>query len=123
MGLLQFNESFYRPSQVHFSIDKKRIYEFQVAHERFDPLLKMILRLYGGEIYTDFVSISENQLAIALRQTIGEIEIQLRQLHELQLLVYQPTKDTLKSLLYCHAKMPIVYPLTPNCSKAEGSCI
>lgn len=93
VGLIQFNESFYRPSQLHFSIDKKKIYEFQVAHARFDPLLKMILRLYGGEIYTDFIPISENQLAVALRQSVGEIEIQLHQLHELQLLVYQPTKD------------------------------
>lgn len=93
-GLIQFNESFYRPSQVHLSIDKKKIYEFQVANERFDPLIKMLLRLYGGELYSDFVTISESQLAHAVRQSTGEVQIQLQQLHKLQMLVYLPTKDT-----------------------------
>jgi ATP-dependent DNA helicase RecQ len=94
VGLIQFNESFYRPSLIHFSIDKKKIYEFQVANARFDPILKMLLRLYGGELYSDFVTISENQLAGALKQSLSEVTTQLKQLHELQLLFYQPTKDT-----------------------------
>jgi ATP-dependent DNA helicase RecQ len=94
VGLIQFNESFYRPSQVHLSIDKKKIYEFQVANERFDALIKMLLRLYGGELYSDFVTISESQLAHASKQTIGEVEMQLKQLHNLHLLVYESKKDT-----------------------------
>jgi ATP-dependent DNA helicase RecQ len=93
-GLIQLNESFYRPSRVHFSIDKKKIYEFQVAHARFDPLIKMLLRLYGGELYTDFIIISENQLASAMKYTLPEIKLELQQLHQLQLLVYESMKDT-----------------------------
>ncbi len=92
-GLIQLNESFYRPSRVHFSIDKKKIYEFQVAHARFDPLIKMLLRLYGGELYTDFITISENQLASAMKYSLSEIKLELQQLHQLQLLVYEPAKD------------------------------
>ena len=93
VGLIQFNESFFRPSQVHLSIDKKKVYEFQVANERFDALIKMLLRLYGGELYSDFVTISESQLAHAVKQSLGEVELQLQQLHNLQVLVYQPVKD------------------------------
>ncbi len=93
-GLIQLNESFYRPSRVHFSIDKKRIYEFQVAHARFDPLIKMLLRLYGGELYADFITISENQLASAMKYSLPEIKVELQQLHQLQLLVYEPAKDS-----------------------------
>jgi ATP-dependent DNA helicase RecQ len=93
-GLIQLNESFYRPSRVHFSIDKKKIYEFQVAHARFDPLIKMLLRLYGGELYTDFITISENQLASAMKYSLPEINLELQQLHQLQLLVYEPAKDS-----------------------------
>ncbi len=93
-GLIQLNESFYRPSRVHFSIDKKKIYEFQVAHARFDPLIKMLLRLYGGELYTDFIIISENQLASAMKYSLPEIKLELQQLHQLQLLVYEPAKDS-----------------------------
>lgn len=93
-GLIQLNESFYRPSRVHFSIDKKKIYEFQVAHARFDPLIKMLLRLYGGELYSDFIIISENQLSGAMKQSIPQIKLELQQLHQLQLLVYEPAKDS-----------------------------
>jgi ATP-dependent DNA helicase RecQ len=78
---------------VHLSIDKKKVYEFQVANERFDALIKMLLRLYGGELYSDFVTISESQLAHAVKQSLGEVELQLQQLHNLQVLVYQPVKD------------------------------
>ncbi len=94
VGLLQFNESFYHPSRIHFTADHKKIYQFQVANARFDAIIKMILRLYGGEVYSDFVTISETQLASALRQTTAEVSSLLHQLHQLQLLVYSPTKDT-----------------------------
>jgi ATP-dependent DNA helicase RecQ len=92
-GLIQLNESFYKPARVHFSIDKKKIYEFQVAHARFDPLVKMLLRLYGGELYSDFMTISEMQLASALKQTVQEVKLELLQLHQLQLLAYEPAID------------------------------
>jgi ATP-dependent DNA helicase RecQ len=93
LGLIQFNESFYRTSRVHFSIDKKKMYEFQVAHARFDPLIKTLLRLYGGELYSDFMTISEAQLASALKHTIPEVKLELQQLHQLQLLAYEPSVD------------------------------
>ena len=92
-GLIQMNESFYRPSKVHIAINKKKMYEFQVAQARFDPLIKMMLRLYGGELFADFIAISENQLAGALKHTTAEVVIELNQLHQLQLLIYEPAKD------------------------------
>lgn len=93
-GLLQLNEGFYRPSRLHFSIDKKRIYEFQVAHAHFDPIIKMALRLYGAELFSDFVIISENQLASALKITKEEVIILLQQLHKLQIAVHEVATDT-----------------------------
>ena len=58
-GLVQLSESFYRPSRIHFSIDKKKLYDFQVANAKFDPLIKTLLRLYGGELFAEFIPISE----------------------------------------------------------------
>jgi ATP-dependent DNA helicase RecQ len=92
-GLVQLNESFYRPSRIHFSIDKKKIYEFQVAHARFDPMIKALLRLYGGELYADFMTISEPLLASALKLSVKEVKKELEQLHQLQLLAYEPSLD------------------------------
>ncbi len=95
-GLLEFNESFYRPSLLHFTFDKKKLYEFQIAHERFDLLIKALLRLYGGELYSDFTPIAENQIALMMKQSVSTIKLELGQLHNLQVLVYEPVNENPK---------------------------
>jgi len=95
-GLIELNESFYRPSVLHISIDKKHLYEFQVAHARFDFLIKTLLRLYGGELYSDFTVISEQQVAQVMKLTPQEVTIELEQLHKLQLMVYEPRNESPK---------------------------
>jgi ATP-dependent DNA helicase RecQ len=92
-GLIEFNESFYSPSTLFISASKERLYEFQVANERFDPLIKMLLRLYGGSLYNDFTKISEAHLAKALKVSEDEMILLLQHLHEMQIVVYQPVKD------------------------------
>src|SRR5688572_22872790 len=72
-GLIQFNESFYSPSTLHFVVDHTRLYEFQVANAKFDELLKMLLRLYGGELFSNFVRISEGNIARALKISRSEV--------------------------------------------------
>lgn len=93
-GLIQFNESFYSPSRLTFLADRARLYEFQVANEKFDPLIKMLLRLYGAQLFTDFVKITESQLAKGLRISIDELKAELKHLHALQVLAYQPVMDS-----------------------------
>ena len=92
-GLVQLSESFYRPSRIHFSIDKKKLYDFQVANAKFDPLIKTLLRLYGGELFAEFIPISESQLAKVLKQTTKDISTDLMKLGKLQLLNYEPASD------------------------------
>jgi len=92
-GLIQFNESFYSPSQVYLLKDKPGLYQFQIANARFDPFVKMILRLYGGELFSGYVKISEQQLAKGLKLPYDETVLLLKHLHELRVLDYQPTKD------------------------------
>jgi ATP-dependent DNA helicase RecQ len=92
-GMIQFNESFYSPSLLHFAVDKTRLYEFQIAHEQFDPVIKMILRLYGGELFSDFVKISESYLAKGLKMSTDEMIKILKHLNALNLVIYQPVKE------------------------------
>jgi len=92
-GLLQFNESFYSPSSLHISVDHTRLYEFQVANERFDPLIKMLLRLYGGEVFSSFVKIDEGVLAKALKVSEQEVVGQLLHLNELHMFLYTQKRD------------------------------
>ncbi len=92
-GLIVMNEGFHRPSRVHFSINKKKIYEFQVANAKYDPIIKSMLRLYGAEIFSDFVTISESHIAIALKVKPADVKTELQKLHKLQLLIYEPASD------------------------------
>ncbi len=92
-GLIQFNESFYSPSSIHISVGHTKLYELQVANARFDELIKMLLRLYGGEIFSSFVKIDESYLAKALKVSTQEIVTLLLHLNELSVLIYSQTRD------------------------------
>lgn len=92
-GLIQLNDGFYRPSRIHFSVDKKRLYEFQVANQRFDPVIKALLRLYGAELFSDFVAVSESLVSQALKIKERETIELFRKLHSLQMLCYEPATD------------------------------
>jgi ATP-dependent DNA helicase RecQ len=92
-GLIQFNESFYSPSQLYFLADNAELYQFQIANERFDPVIKMLLRLYGGQLSNEFTKISESYLATALHIPVREVVELLKHLHELKLINYNPAKD------------------------------
>lgn len=92
-GLLQFNESFYSPSTLHLMVDHAKLYELQVANAQFDSLIKMLLRLYGGELFSGFVKIDESVLAKALKVPVQQVVDQLDHLHELHMFHYAPARD------------------------------
>jgi len=92
-GFIQLNEAFFSPSKVFFTVDKKQLYEFQVANASYDPLIKMLLRLYGGELFTSFMIISEQALARQLQVSRSDIEKMLTMMHSLQVLIYDKQKD------------------------------
>jgi ATP-dependent DNA helicase RecQ len=92
-GFIQFNEAFYSPSKVYFQIDKKQLYEFQVANAGYDVLIKMLLRMYGGELFTSFIVISESAVARQLNGPVHEVEKMLSGLHQLGIIIYDKQKD------------------------------
>jgi ATP-dependent DNA helicase RecQ len=92
-GLIQFNESFHSPSTLHILLDHSKLYQFQVANARFDEFLKMLLRLYGGELFSGFVRISEPYVSKALKIKPAEVNALLKHLHELKIVLYSPAKD------------------------------
>jgi len=92
-GLIQLSESFYNPSKLFFPVDNRQLYEFQVANALYDPLIKLVLRMYGGELFSNFVSISEGKLAKNLHASVKDMEGYLGRLHQLGIVVYEPQKD------------------------------
>lgn len=88
-GFIMLTEPFYNPSKVHIKAQKEDLYRFQVENALYDHFVKTMLRSYGG-ILTDFVKISEPELA--RRSGINESQVvkNLTYLTRLQLVDYVP---------------------------------
>jgi ATP-dependent DNA helicase RecQ len=110
-GFIQFNEAFYSPSKVYFQLDKKQLYEFQVANANYDVVIKMLLRMYGGELFTSFIVISETAIARQLHAQSQDIEKMLSGLHGLGIIIYDKQKDkpqiTFTTVRFNAADMPL----------------
>ena len=92
-GLIQLSENFYRLSRLHIQMDKPRLYEFQVANAKFDPIIKSLLRMYGAELFNDFVPVSEGTIGKSLKIAELVIREQLTELANLQVLSYEAASD------------------------------
>jgi ATP-dependent DNA helicase RecQ len=65
-----------------------------VANPKLDPLIKSLLRLYGGELFSNYLPINEKELAILLKTEPGQIRKWLQFLHYQKVLDYQASSDS-----------------------------
>lgn len=110
-GLIELNESFFAPSTLHFLLDQSKLYEFQIAYANLDPLIKVLLRMFGGELFTGYMSIQEEKLAKALNLPEFEIVKELVQLDKWGAVAYNQrnTKPQITFLTqrYDAGKLPL----------------
>lgn len=92
-GFIELNDGFYHPSKISFNIDKSDVYKFQIANASLDPLIKTLMRLHGGELFGNFVRISEYQIARILNTTTFKIKSQLDHLNALKVITYDKMRD------------------------------
>ena len=59
--------------RLHITVEYQALYKFRVANAAFEPLLDILLRVYGGEFYTNFVTISESRLATQLSLSVNDV--------------------------------------------------
>jgi ATP-dependent DNA helicase RecQ len=83
-GYLSMNEGFYRPSKMKFTANKEELYKFQVSHKVYDPIIKHILRSYGG-MFEDYVRIDEGKLAGQLNMGKQAFVKILEKLHQMEM--------------------------------------
>ena len=105
-GLIQLNEGFFQPAQLHIPTDPKELYAFQVANANHDVLIKAFLRLYGGELFSAFCPISEQRIAHELSTPPQQVKEQLQALHQLEVIQYHPQK-THPQLTFTTARHPV----------------
>ncbi|MFZ9503159.1 MAG: RecQ family ATP-dependent DNA helicase [Cyclobacteriaceae bacterium] len=92
-GFIHIEDRHHKPATLNLNVDKSRLYQFQIANEDFEPLIQSILRLYGAEVFSEFVTISEPRIAQQINRTIKEVKSQLQHLKELKILRYQPASE------------------------------
>lgn len=91
-GMISLNEAAESQSRIIFTARKDDLYRFQVENARFDPLIKMILRSYGG-VFTEPVAIHEAELGRRLNTTTEEIIKALHYLNAREVILYMPQRD------------------------------
>lgn len=91
-GWLTFDENIFLPSRVHFVTDKDWLYQFETIYPTLEPLVKALLRTYGG-IFDESVSIHEKTLAGLLQKEEQDIIGDLKKLQTYNIIKYEPMKD------------------------------
>ena len=92
-GLIYLSESFFSPSKLRFKIDQRKMYEFQIANAQFDPLIKALLRLHGGELYQNLVNLQENNLSALLGQSINQVRTSLHHLDQRDIVEFNEQRE------------------------------
>ncbi len=93
-GLIALNEPFKDFSKLIFNLEQPAVYKFQVANEALDGVIKVLMRLYGGQLFSDFVSIKEQEVASLLGESIEKAIQQLNYLDQAEVVTYQRATDT-----------------------------
>jgi ATP-dependent DNA helicase RecQ len=110
-GHILLTESFYQPSRVHLLIAHQDLYAFQIANAPLEPLIKSLLRLYGGEIFSGFSRISEVEIGKLMKASAAEVRHKLEMLHKREVLEYDAQSNlpqlTFLSQRYEASKLPL----------------
>ncbi len=95
MEMLHMSDSFYEPSKLMMLMDPGEIYRYQVENEKYDNLLKILLRSYGG-LFDKHSIISEKFLSTKLKRNEAEIRLSLKKLTQQQVLDYQEQNEAVR---------------------------
>ncbi len=92
-GFIQLSEGFKNTSKMMFKVDNRQLYDFQLRNSKYDSFIKLILRMYGGDLFSTFLNISETNIAKAYSIPVKEIEMWLSTLEKFDILFYDKQKD------------------------------
>ena len=93
-GLIQMNDGFFEASKFIFTLDKSETYKFQIANPKLDPVIKTLLRLYGGEAFNGYLRIKEKEIATLLKAEVKEVKQWLQFLSDQEVIDYHPSIDS-----------------------------
>ncbi|MBB2148503.1 RecQ family ATP-dependent DNA helicase [Pedobacter gandavensis] len=106
-GYLTLSENVFLPSRVLFTAAHEDVYRFQIENAGYDPLIKAILRSYGGA-FDQYVKIEENEIAKKVGLSFSTAKKMISNLEEQGLLSYLPQSDQ-PQLQYIRPRVDFVH--------------
>ena len=91
-GFIAMTDAIKNHSKIYIPLSREDLYRFQVANEKYDNFIKLLLRSYSG-LFSSFVAIQEKTLAQRSGISLETIQQALSQLANKQVILYQPQTE------------------------------
>ncbi|RZK78587.1 MAG: RecQ family ATP-dependent DNA helicase [Pedobacter sp.] len=106
-GYIALSENVFLPSRVLFLMGNEDVYRFQIEQAGYDPIIKAILRSYGGA-FEHYVKVNEADIAKKIRASYNDVIRLLSNLQEQEILSYLPQSDE-PQLTYIRARVDYLH--------------
>lgn len=106
-GYVSFLDSGYEPSKVMMVMQKDDLYNFQLKFPKYEPIIKVLLRSYGG-LYEYYQYIKEKDVAFRAKLSIDETNNQLELLNKQGVISFIP-QSVLPKLIFLVNRINVKY--------------
>jgi ATP-dependent DNA helicase RecQ len=106
-GYFSFLDSGYEPSKVMMLMNKDDLYNYQIKFPKYEPVIKVLLRSYGG-LYEQYVHIKEKDVAYRAKISEHELTIQLENLATQGVISFIP-QTTLPKLIFLQNRINLKF--------------
>ncbi len=104
---LSFLDAGFEASKVLMLGNKEELYSFQIKFPKYEPVIKTLLRSYGG-LFEDYVFINEKDLAYRVKTNATDLTEKLKYLDKTGLLSYVP-QSVLPKLIFVQDRVNTKY--------------
>jgi ATP-dependent DNA helicase RecQ len=106
-GYFSFLDGGHEPSKVMMLMGKDDLYNFQIKFPKYEPLIKVLLRSYGG-LYEQYAQIKEKDVAYRAKISEHELSIQLENLNTQGVISFIP-QTTLPKLIFLQNRINLKF--------------
>lgn len=89
-GFFRISDQARQSGRVHITTDYRTLYRHSVEYPRLGPVIQILLRSYGGRLFSDYVSINEKEMANRLNLSCKQVCQTLDALCRMDLIAYEP---------------------------------
>lgn len=106
-GYFSLLDAGYEPPKVMVTMGKEDLYNFQLKHQKHEPLIKVLLRSYGG-LFEQYTHIKEKDLAYRAKISEFELQNQLEYLNTQGVISFIP-QTTLPKLIFLQNRINLKF--------------